>query len=328
MKNSSLSSLTRCFLIEVNIKKSKKSKQIDRVKKFLGMRSKALFIWRKTNRENRRRPRREKEIKFLAYRKKSIHWKMWTGMTKSTCKRNPEEKLLINHTTLNSYRSEKIQTWKSKQTKKSPIFSFCFIAFITLPFHQHIHPPPFVWLFLQQQKTHQPTLFHRRLFFSSHQHHHHHDHLALRNSLALSPFPSLSISTALALHAHIRLSSTRLFTNDSSSSSSHFALFTLTHTQPSNTMGRGKPYKQIISNKKEKKNWNSIRQNKTNKKQFHIYTTVIFKANREKGKTTNKKEGGASGANIDTFLNGQNTERKKISSIMNKCKKNTAKQQI
>lgn len=177
---------------------------------------------------------------------------MWTGMTKSTCKRNPEEKLLINHTTLNSYRSEKIQPWKSKQTKKSPIFSFCFIAFITLPFHQHIHPPPFVWLFLQQQKTHQPTLFHRRLFFSSHQHHHHHDHLALRNSLALSPFPSLSISIALALHAHIRLSSTRLFTNGISSSS-HFALFTLTHTQPSNTMGRGKPYKQIMSNKKEKK---------------------------------------------------------------------------
>lgn len=229
MKNSSLSSLTRCFLIEVNIKKSKKSKQIDRVKKFLGMRSKALFIWRKTNRENRRRPRREKEIKFLAYRKKSIHWKMWTGMTKSTCKRNPEEKLLINHTTLNSYRSEKIQTWKSKQTKKNhQSFRFASLHSSHCPStNTSIRPPSFGFSYNNKKLTSLLCFIGDCSF-------------PLTNTTtttiisrseirSLSHLFPLSISTALALHAHIRLSSTRLFTNGSSSSS-YFALFTLTHT--------------------------------------------------------------------------------------------------
>lgn len=60
-----------------------------------------------------------------------------------------------------------------------------------------------------------------------------------------------------------------------------------------------------MSNKKEKKTEIlSVKTKQNKKKQFHIYTTVIFKAN--------KKEGGASGANIETFLKGQKTERKKL----------------
>lgn len=87
-------------------------------------------------------------------------------------------------------------------------------------------------------------------------------------------------------------------------------------------MGRGKPYKQIISNKKEKKTEIlSVKTKQTKNNFIFIQQSYLSHNNREKGKTTNKKEGGASGANIDTFLNGQNTERKKISSIINKCKK-------